>query len=258
MDNRCLIIMPPTEPSGYPPGHFSRVYDYVIVPACRAAGYWPLRADQSTDSPMVMMRNIVDCAVAVCDLSAGNTDALYALSIRSSLDLPVTPVKDLKSFVMFDAGEFGAVEYDESLRIDTVQKAIESLGDAIRKSAENKKERSALLVRLGIGLVTGTSAAPEPSPQADYTQTEPAHHEPEPKTPLPIISPLPDYVGEPFTEAQLEKIKVGDVLFHLVHGKGKVNSLKKTEKDKLATIQFESGPKLLVLVASDFFRKING
>jgi len=256
MDNRCFIIMPSVEPSGYTPGHFNRVYDYVIVPACRAAGYWPFRADQSTDSPMVMMRNIVDCATAVCDLSAGNNDALYALSIRSALDLPITPIKDLKSFVMFDTQEFSTVEYDESLRIDTVQKTIEALSEAIKKSVENKKDRHTLLTRLSIGLTTSTP--PADSGATVFEVPEPAPPEPEPKAPLPIISPLPDYVGEPFTETQLEKMKVGDVLFHLVHGKGKVNSLKKTERDKLATIQFESGPKLLVLTPGNFFRKVNG
>jgi hypothetical protein len=48
MDNRCFVIMPQGEPNGYPQGHFNRVYDYVIVPACRAAGYWPTRADNAT------------------------------------------------------------------------------------------------------------------------------------------------------------------------------------------------------------------
>jgi len=74
---------------------------------------------------------------------------------------------------------------------------------------------------------------------------------------LPIISPLPDHVGEPFNEQQIVKLKAGDVLFHLRHGEGKVNFVKKMGKEQLASIQFASGAKLLVLVASNFFRKIN-
>jgi hypothetical protein len=230
----------------------------VIVPACRAAGYWPTRAEnEKYDNPLDAIKNIINSDIVLCDLSANNTDALYGLAVRHALDLPVTLIKDAKSFVMFDANEFGTVEYDDSLRIDTVQKAIEVLGEALKNAVESKKERHQLLNRLSIGL---TQAAPqihsfetsEPSPVE-----EPVKEEVKPKEPrLPIISPLPDYVGEPFTEAQIEKIKGGDSLFHLNHGKGKVDFVKTMGKDKMASIKFDSGTKLLMLTASDFFRKV--
>ena len=264
MDHRCFIIMPQSEPSGYAEGHFNRVYDYVIVPACRAAGVWPTRADkESYENPLTVVTDIVDCEVALCDVSANNSIALYGMAIRQALGLPVVLVKDKKSFVMFDGTELGLVEYDESLRIDTVQKTIESLGESLKKAVDTKKERHALLNRLGIGLpqltvehtivetdVTpvSTASTDEPTDQK-VTKAEESH--------IPIISPLPDYVGEPFTEQQIVKLKAGDVLFHLRHGKGKVNFIKKMGKDQLASIQFDSGPKLLVLGASNFFRKVN-
>ncbi len=264
MDNRCFVILPQGEPSGYAQGHFNRVYDYVIVPACRVAGFWPTRADQATyDHPLAVVKDIIDCQVVLCDVSTSNSNALYGLAIRQALDLPVTLVKDMKSIVMFDAAKFGLVEYDESLRIDTVQKAIEILGEALRKAGEAKKERHELLNRLGIGLpeFTAQPTLVETTPPDLTTATdETAGQEKDTgaaEDRLPIISPLPDYVGDPFTEQQIGKLKAGDSLFHLRHGKGKVNFVKKMGRDELASIQFESGPKLLVLFASDFFRKIN-
>ena len=265
MDNRCFVILPQGEPSGYAQGHFNRVYDYVIVPACRVAGFWPTRADQATyDHPLAVVKDIIDCQVVLCDVSTSNSNALYGLAIRQALDLPVTLVKDMKSIVMFDAAKFGLVEYDESLRIDTVQKAIEILGEALRKAGEAKKERHELLNRLGIGLPEFTA---QPTmvdtilPLNPVTSSDEAVGQEKDtgaaEDRLPIISPLPDYVGDPFTEQQIGKLKAGDALFHLRHGKGKVNFVKKMGKDELASIQFESGPKLLVLFASDFFRKIN-
>ena len=105
MDLRCFVIMPQSEPNGYAQGHFNRVYDYVIVPACRAAGYWPTRADNATyDNPLTVVKDIIDSEIALCDLSANNSNALYGLAIRQALGLPVTLVKDKKSFVMFDGG----------------------------------------------------------------------------------------------------------------------------------------------------------
>ncbi|MGC4021531.1 MAG: hypothetical protein QM734_06130 [Cyclobacteriaceae bacterium] len=118
MNNRCFILMPPGKPSGYSQGHFNRVYDYVIVPACRAAGYWPLRSDAAKyENSFDVVKNIIDSEIVLCDLSAGNTDALYGLAVRDSLDLPVTLIKDTKSVVTFDATDFGAIEYDESLKM---------------------------------------------------------------------------------------------------------------------------------------------
>lgn len=260
MDNRCLVIMPSGDPSGYAQGHFGRVYDYVIVPACRAAGYWPSRIDAATsDKPFDIVKNIVDAEIVLCDLSASNAEALYGLAVRQSLDLPVTLVKDLKSFVLFNASDFDTIEYDESLRIDTVQKAIEVLGEAIKKAVTNKKERHQLLNRLSIGLPQFTPQSTSFEATASET-LEPMQEETkkkeskEPK--LPIISPLPDYVGDPFTEEQIAKLKAGDTLFHLNHGKGKVDFVKNMGKDRMASIKFESGTKLLVLIASDFFRTI--
>ena len=102
MDNRCFIIMPTGEPNGYAQGHFNRVYDYIIVPACRAAGYWPARSGTvKYENPLDAVKDIVDSAVVLCDLSANNTDGLYGLAVRQSLDLPVVSVKDLKTIVIF-------------------------------------------------------------------------------------------------------------------------------------------------------------
>ncbi|HCW08028.1 MAG TPA: hypothetical protein DGG95_11765 [Cytophagales bacterium] len=256
--------MPSGEPIGYPQGHVNRVYDYVIVPACRLAGVWPSRMDTTTyKDPFELVKEIIDSEMVLCDISAGNNNALYGLAIRFALNLPVMLVKDSKSFASFDASEMGGiVEYDETLRIDTVQKATEVLSEALKKAIELKSEKHSLLYKLGVGI---------PQPEPVITIPEPTFTAPEvveeaqpeeevkPKEPrLPIISPLPDYVGDPFTDEQIEKLKAGDSLFHLNYGKGKINFIKKMDKDKLASIVFDTGTKLLVLAATDFYRKIIG
>ncbi len=259
MENTCFIIMPPGEPMGYTQGHFNRVYDYVIVPACRAAGYWPTRSDSETfANALDVVKTIIDSTIVLCDVSTNNSNALYGLAVRQALDLPVTLTKDTKTFITFDAQDTGLIEYDESLRIDTVQKAIEVLSEALKKAVDNKKERHTLLVRLGIGLPQSPAFnTPAGNDFASGFSTDQVAQEEEPKIKeprLPIISPLPDYVGDPFNETEISNLKAGDSLFHLNHGKGKINFVK---QDRLASIQFESGPKLLVLAVSDFFRRIN-
>jgi len=254
MENRCFIIMPSGEPSGYPQGHFNIVYEYVIEPACRAAGFWPIRSESASyDHPLDVIKDIIDSEISICDLSANNSNALYGLAVRQALDLPVTVVKDTKTFISFNTADFGLVEYDESLRIDTVKKAVQHLTEALKNAIAAKKVRHQLLDRINIGFPLLESKTDSDFSSAAVDQIV---EETKVELHLPKISPLPDYVQDPFTEEEIGKLKAGSFLFHLNHGKGKVNSIKNTGKDKLASIQFDSGAKLLVLAVSDFFRKI--
>jgi hypothetical protein len=261
MDNRCFIVLPTSEPAGYSQGHFGRVHDYIVVPACRVAGYWPTRADSIThENRLDILKDIIESEIVLCDLSANDPTSLYVLAVRHALQLPVTLIKDLKTFPTFDTSGFSTVEYDDSLRIDTVQKATEAVGNALKETVEKKSGRHELLNRLGIGL---PPVIVTPSVMvAEFTSTtsnEDSQNtsEPEQKSKLPVISPVPDYVGEFLDEAQLEKVKGGDILFHINHGRGTVNFVKKMGKDKVANIQFESGTKLLVLGITGIFRKVN-
>ena len=262
MEKKCFIIMPTSDPDGYAQGHFNRVYEYIIVPACRMAGFWPERVDNpnTNNTALDILNIIIDSDIAICDLSSNNPNVLYGLAIRQALGLPVTLIKDLKTQIMFGIQEFEQVEYDESLRIDTVQKAIETLGEKLKKSHASKAEINSILNRLGIGPGRSAeiknvssdiviAAIEEPIDQTENTVTK--------EKPLPVIFPLPNYVGDPITETEIEKIKVGDFLFHMNHGKGEIRTMKKMGKDKIAEILFESGSKTVVIGTSGFFRKIN-
>lgn len=249
--------MPNSEPDGYSSGHFNRVYDYILAPACRMSGFWPERADNPNTSNTAIqeIKNLIECDVAICDLSSNNANVLYGLAIRKGLDLPVILIKDLKTQMKFDAQ---VIEYDDSLRIDTVQKEVEILKEAVEKSFSNKGDVNSWLTRLGIGpgrIIEPVRPVEIPTfiPDMPVAVEESAKKE----TALPVISPLPDYVGDPIDEVDIERIKVGDFLFHINYGKGEIKALKKMAKDKVAEVHFETGSKMLVLGTSGFWRKVN-
>jgi hypothetical protein len=249
MEKKCLIFMPLGDPHGYSAGHFTRIFDYIIVPACRLANLSPIRVD---DQP-VTLKSAIDIDMVLCDLSAGSPDVLYGFAVRQGLQLPVTLMKDQKTSVDFSLREFNVVEYDESLRIDIVQKAIEVLSEALKSAYANRVEDS-LLRRLNIGSGSGyTSSFSNDSFTSSFKiETEKAR-EPESVT-IPFV-PLPDFVGDPITDKDIEKLKTGDVLYHTTYGKGTIVSIKPM---KMANIQFDVGIKLLVLGTSGIFRKIIG
>lgn len=253
MEKNCLVIMPVSDPEGYAQGHFNRVYQYIIVPACKSAGFMPIRVDDpaTTGTASDIIKTIIDCDIAICDLSANNSNALYGFALRYAINLPVAMVKDRKTAMMFDTQEFGTVEYDESLRIDTVQSEIEVLSVALKKIFANKMEVNSLLNRLRIGSTNPTEATNMAAPASQSENAE------EKETPLPVISPIPDYVGDPITQQEIDKLKVGDFLFHINYGKGEVITLGKMAKDKVAKVQFDSGSKMLVLMTSGIWRNVN-
>ncbi len=264
MEKKCIIIMPVSDPVGYAPGHFKRVYDYIVAPACRMAGFWPTRADDpaANDKALDIIKNITDSDIAICDLSSNNSNSLYGMAIRQALNLPLILIKDMKTQIMSDTQEFSEVEYDESLRIDTVQKEVETLRETMEKIYAGKGDKNSLLSRFGIG----PGRLPQPPIVLIETDViskdEPVEPEPvEPAAPkekhLPVISPLPGFVGNPITDVEIEKLKVGDFLFHMNYGKGEIKTVRKIAKDKMAEVLFESGSKTLVLGTSGILRKIN-
>ncbi|MBL0236606.1 MAG: hypothetical protein IPQ02_08370 [Saprospiraceae bacterium] len=154
MEKKCFVIMPISDCDDYAIGHFKRVYEYIIKPACIRAGFKPLRADDVMTTNYIaldIIKNIIQCEMSLCDLSSRNPNVLYELGIRQAFNLPVTLLKDNKTSRIFDIQGFRDVEYDENLRIDTVETTILDLSEVIKNTYENKQsEINSLISLLGI------------------------------------------------------------------------------------------------------------
>ncbi|ELP5042920.1 hypothetical protein ACP3PD_18605 [Enterobacter ludwigii] len=126
----CFVIMPFSGTSEYEPGHFDRVYEYLIKPACELANFEPIRGDDSKSSNMIMLdvlRNIIDCDMAICDLSSINANVFYELGLRQAFDKKTILIRDGRHEVPFDLLGFRYVPYNPSLRVDTVRSEIKDI-----------------------------------------------------------------------------------------------------------------------------------
>lgn len=154
MEKKCFVIMPISDSEDYQTGHFGRVYEHIIKPACELAGFSPLRADDIMTTNYIaldIIKNILQCEMAICDLSSRNPNVLYELGIRQAFNLPVTLIKDIKTKRVFDIQGFRDIEYDETLRIDTVETTIQDLSEVLKNTYENKgTEINSLISLLGI------------------------------------------------------------------------------------------------------------
>ena len=68
----CFIIMPFSDMEGYESGHFSRVYEHLIRPACVTAGVEPVRGDEVKGTNYIaidILQRILKSDIVICDLS---------------------------------------------------------------------------------------------------------------------------------------------------------------------------------------------
>lgn len=149
----CFIIMPIADVPSYESGHFNRVYQHLIAPACRKAGFKPIRADEVNSSNMIVLdilKKIVECDMAICDLSSRNPNVLYELGLRQAFNKKTVLIKDKITTSPFDVQAFRYAEYDNSLRIDYVQNEITSLSASIKATYEAQDDINSIVQLLQI------------------------------------------------------------------------------------------------------------
>ena len=147
----CMVMMPFSDPNGYQQGHFKRVYDYLIKPACERAGFKAKRVDENAKTSLIVLdilNLILDCDIAVCDLSSRNPNVFYELGFRHAFDKKSVLIIDSITDRPFDTSMLRTITYDESLRIDLINEKVEELSDAIKETYENKINDGNSLVQL--------------------------------------------------------------------------------------------------------------
>lgn len=133
----CFVIMPISDVEGYEKGHFSRVYDYLIKPACEAAGYKVERADDTAKTNMIIvdiLQKAVKYDMAICDISARNANVFYELGFRQAFNMKTVLIKDKKTAMPFDISSIRTLSYSETLRIDEVEKGRADIQKALEET----------------------------------------------------------------------------------------------------------------------------
>ncbi|EHO0886432.1 hypothetical protein KH777_001738 [Salmonella enterica] len=150
-EKKCFAIMPIADHPDYDSGHFGRVYNHLIIPACEKAGFKATRADDAKASHMIMfdiLKNIVDCDMAICDLSSKNPNVFYELGLRQAFNKKTILITDGKTTTPFDITGFRYVKYDASLRIDTVMNDINEIAAMLTETEEAKDDDINSIVKL--------------------------------------------------------------------------------------------------------------
>ena len=138
-NKKCFIIMPISTPEGYTENHFKKVYETIIAPAVVKAGYEPYRVDDDRICDSIIdkiLRNLVECEMAVCDLSSRNPNVMYELGIRQAYGKKVVLIQDEKSQPIFDVSAINTVFYNSRRIYEDVIASQNNISEAIISTAK--------------------------------------------------------------------------------------------------------------------------
>ncbi|MDO6738933.1 hypothetical protein [Wenyingzhuangia sp. 2_MG-2023] len=262
----CFIIMPISNNENYDKGHFDRVYNHLIKPACEIAGFKPTRADEIINTNYIaidIIKRIIKSDMAICDLSSQNPNVLYELGIRQAFNKPVTLIKDKATKRIFDIQGFRDFEYDENLRIDNVECEIESLSELIQNTYESQgTEINSLTTLLSLSpakldknkqisaeseLILNTLSVLEK--KISNIENSNRHNKISSNVEESQLQ-IPDNVSEILTRQEILKLKIGDRIFHPKFGEGQILNTELIGSKKQALkgdIQFNVGIKRIIL-----------
>lgn len=108
MPEKCFALMPFTEP-------FNEYYKNILVPAIKAAGFEPARADEIYGTKAIIediFDGIRDSTALVADVTGKNPNVNYELGIAHALNRPVVIISQSIDDIPFDYRHLRAVIYD--------------------------------------------------------------------------------------------------------------------------------------------------
>lgn len=244
----CFIIMPISDHSDYREGHFFRVYEHLIVPACELAGFKAIRADDVINTNYIaidVIRKIIESEMAICDLSSQNPNVLYELGIRQAFNKPIALIKDSITKRIFDIQGFRDFEYDENLRVDKVEEQIEKLSRIITSTYEQDgSDINSLISLLSLSpakidtsttiskdtelILNSLSILDKRISKIEENKSSRIVDHPSPKfygggtIPPPPPKDIPNDVGDFLTLNDFDNLEIGDKVYHQKFGYGLV------------------------------------
>lgn len=131
----CFIIMPISDHVDYEKGHFKRVYEDIIIPACEKSDYKAVRADEVKQTDIIhlsILKKIIEAPMAICDLSTRNPNVLFELGLRQAFDKPVVLIQEKGTERIFDVSILRAYDYCKELRYNEVLKDQDTIAKMLK------------------------------------------------------------------------------------------------------------------------------
>jgi hypothetical protein len=147
----CFVIMPIADPEGYAKGHFQRVYEDLITPACNLSGYKSVRADDVRQTNLIhldVLQKLVESPMAICDLSGRTPNVLFELGLRQAFDKPVVLIQEVGTPKIFDITPLRYTEYRKERVYNEVLEDQKKIAAALGATRDATQQSINSIVRL--------------------------------------------------------------------------------------------------------------
>ncbi len=163
---QCFVIMPISQPSGYEnDGHFGRVLEHLIKPACEDAGVKARRADEGSAAELItpkILNGIAGADIVVCDLSSKNPNVLYELGVAHSFGRRTVLIRDDPTQKIFDLFDINTIAYDRRLLPDNLIEDREKLSAAVKATLALPEGRNSMLDAMGLSAAVAPRSSVSP------------------------------------------------------------------------------------------------
>lgn len=135
----CFVIMPLSDPDGYPPSHFQHVFEDIFRPACESAGYYAIRADQVRETNLIhldVLQRLLKTPMVLADLSSRNPNVLFELGLRQAFDMPAVLVQEVGTPKIFDIAPLRYTEYRRERVYHEVLEDQRAIAESIKATSE--------------------------------------------------------------------------------------------------------------------------
>ena len=132
---KCFVIMPYGGQDPEKQRHYAGVYQSIISPAIRSAGYEPKRSDIAGEPGNIthdIVRDLAESEMVIADLTSANPNVFFELGIRHAFRKSGTVhIVDSSHQIPFDVRQYRAIEYSTDLA--DIPEAADSIAGAIKK-----------------------------------------------------------------------------------------------------------------------------
>lgn len=139
----CFIVMPIADMEGYEAGHFKRVYQNIIAPSCKEAGFRPVRADDVGRTNLIhvdILKRLLEAEMVICDLSGHNPNVLFELGVRQAFDKPTVLIQEKGTPSIFDISTLRYTDYPRAMRYDSVLEVQQRLVDNLKETYAHRND----------------------------------------------------------------------------------------------------------------------
>jgi len=135
----CFVVMPISDPDGYVSGHFQHVFEDIFRPACEAAGYCAVRADQVRETNLIhldVLQRLLKTPMVLADLSSRNPNVLFELGLRQAFDMPAVLVQEVGTPKIFDIAPLRYTEYRRARVYHEVLEDQQAIAESIKATRD--------------------------------------------------------------------------------------------------------------------------